>query len=83
MLCQPVGMYYAFYCIALHMAHGGKPHFGMFDPQPCAPEFPKHIALSMPCATPPYISVLFRTHPYPPSLCSGVASRHRNSVEVP
>ena len=48
---------------ALHMAHGGQPYFGMFDPQPCAPEFPKHIALSMPCATPPYPSVPIRTRP--------------------
>ena len=43
MLCFPVN--------AMHMEHGGKPYFGMFDPQPCA--------------TPSYSSVHIRTRPYP------------------
>ena len=32
--------------------------------KPCAAEILKHMARTMPCATPPYISVLFRTYPY-------------------
>ena len=47
--------------------------------QPCAFDFPRRMAHREPKS----YSVLIRTSPYPSSLRYAVASRHRNSVEVP
>ena len=50
---------------AMHLEHGGKPYFGRFRHAAMCSGNSKHIAPSMPCATPPYFSVHIRTRPYP------------------